>query len=301
MVIYYGNDLDQINNQDLKCNNPLKIDYLDDVSSIYDELNQISLFNQPDAVFIYNAIFLLDEDQKSSALINYLTNYEIEVYCFIKNDKLDNFNPSIKNKKIKTIKKTQINAFNKAKEVMAICDELKVKTDDYQTYNYLVDCLPDNYLMIKNELNKLLIYSEGKLITKKDIDEILIDNGESNIFSLINYLLQNNIDICINLYENLINLKHQPIEMIQIMATQLFKIKLFKKAITTSSNLDATIKELRITPYQAKQLSYVYKIPLSKIEKIEDAFFDLDCNIKKGLVDPYQGLKYLISSVNLIK
>ncbi len=301
MVIYYGNDLEQINHQELKCNNPLKINYLDDISSIYDELNQLSLFNQQDAIFIYDSTFLLDKDEKVSELINFLANYHIEVYCFVKNDKLDNFNQTVKNKKIKTIKKAQINPYNKTKEVKIICDELNIKTDSYQTYNYLVDSLPENYLMIKNELNKLLIYSEGKLITKKYIDEILIKNSESNIFLLINYLLQNNINVSLDLYENLINLKYQPIEIIQIMATQLFKIKLFKKATITSCNLDAELKELKITPYQVKQLSYVNKLNLSKIEQIENAFFDLDCNIKKGLIDPYQGLKYLISSINLIK
>lgn len=299
MVIYFGNDLDQINDQVLGLKDSKRIAFNGDISFVLDEINQSSLFNNPKFVVISDAIFLLDESEQASNLIDQLNKAESEVICLVKNDKLDKFNPLIKKLKIKIIKKNKINDFNKTDEIKKLCAEEGIKFDSQQTFQKFVDHLANNYLFAKSEINKIKIYCGDSPITSQNIDEIMLDNFEGNIFLLNTYILTNQLNKSLDLYNKLISLKHQPIEIIQIISTQIFKVKLYKMALIQNLPFSQINVDLQITPFQARQMNYINHVSIQKINLILDKLFELDTNIKKGLVDPNQSFKFFLASINL--
>ncbi|MDE6477510.1 MAG: hypothetical protein K2L48_05040, partial [Mycoplasmoidaceae bacterium] len=291
MVIYFGNDLDQINDQVLGLKDSKRITFNGDISFVLDEINQSSLFFEPKNIVISEAEFLLDKSEESSKLIEELNNNESEVICLVKNDKIDKFNPLVKKLKIKLIKKNKFNDFNKVNEIKKICAEQNIKFDSQQTFQKFVDHLANNYLFAKSEINKIKIYCGDNLVTSKNIDEIMLDNFEGNIFLLNTYILTNQLNKSLNLFNKLISLKHQPIEIIQVIATQIHKVKLYKLALIQKLSFSQINTDLQITPFQAKQMNYVNYISIEKINLILDKLFELDISIKKGLVDQNQSFK----------
>lgn len=301
MVIYYGNDLEQINSLFLNNKDCMKLYFNGEISYIFDEINQTSLFGSPKEIVIYDADFLLDKSEQASDLINDLNSIDSQVTCLVKNDKLEKFNPIIKKLKIKTIKKNKINDFNKTDEIRKISLEQNLQFDSQDTFNKFIDHLSCNYLFVKSEIEKIKLYCGNKKVTSKDIEDIMLDNFEGNIFLLNNYLLTNQLEKSLSLYKKLINLKHQPIEIIQIISAQVFKIKLYKKALLQNLPFSQIASDLQITSFQVKQMHYVNSVSLVKIELILERLYELDLNIKKGLVDPHQSFKLFLASINLEK
>ncbi len=299
MVIYFGNDLDQINDEVLGLKDSKKIVFDGDFSSIFDEINQSSLFGQPKNIIITDADFLLDKSEEASELIDTLNKNDSEVFCLVKNDKLDKFNPIVKKLKIKLIKKNKITDFNKFDEIKKICLEENINFDSQKTFEKFVDHLANNYLFVKSEIEKIKIYCGDRKVTEKDIEEIMLDNFEGNIFLLNTYILRNQLKESLNLYNKLISLKHQPVEIIQIISSQIFKVKLYKEALNQNLPFTQINSNLQITPFQARQMAYVKDISLGKINFILDKLFELDTNIKMGLVDPNQSFKFFLAFINL--
>ncbi len=298
MVVYFGNDLSQINDEILNLKNIKKINYCGDNNLVFDDLSQLTLFGSYENVVISDADFLLKQSKENEKLINFLINFDIPVFCTVKSDKIDNFCSTVaNNKQVKLIKKTILNAYNKSDEIKKMCQELEIKFDSNITFNILIQSLPNNFLLIKSELNKLKLYVQDSAVTKNDLSDILIENLDSNIFQLVNYLLTNNVKSSLALYKKLINSKHQPIEIIQIMSTQLMKFKFLKMALSQGSKANEISSDLGISPYQLRQMSFINKISIEKLNRILNQLFELDCNIKKGILDPFQSLEfYLVSS-----
>lgn len=298
MVVYFGNDLSQINDEILNLKNIKKINYCGDNNLVFDDLSQLTLFGSYENVVISDADFLLKQSKENEKLINFLINFDIPVFCTVKSDKIDNFCSTVaNNKQVKLIKKTILNAYNKSDEIKKMCQELEIKFDSNITFNILIQSLPNNFLLIKSELNKLKLYVQDSAVTKNDLSDILIENLDSNIFQLVNYLLTNNVKSSLALYKKLINSKHQPIEIIQIMSTQLMKFKFLKMALSQGSKANEISSDLGISPYQLRQMSFINKISIEKLNRILNQLFELDCNIKKEILDPFQSLEfYLVSS-----
>jgi DNA polymerase-3 subunit delta len=215
------------------------------------------------------------------------------IYCVVFTKK-NTFNVHAKKMNVKKISK--FSATNKQALINIILKKNHVSFANKKDQEYFEANIPNNPFMVESEMNKLLLIANNGLIDKTAITELINDLTEGNVFKLTNYLLLNDKDALISLYDNLIIMKYQPVELIQIMATQLFNLKLLKIALDKHYSQATIESELKINRFvQFSNYELLKKTSLSRINQTIDALSLLDYNIKHGLVNPYQGLKLMLA------
>ncbi|MDR0674782.1 MAG: hypothetical protein LBF36_00715 [Mycoplasmataceae bacterium] len=260
---------------------------------IIDCVYQIDLFNNEQVFVIHNATFLINSEIQDMELTQKLMHASNELYLIVIGKK-DSFNKYAKGVDIKKISK-----FNNASKQALINNLLKsqnVRFDSNATQQEFENLTSNDPFMMENEINKLILISQNKIITKNMLDNAINDSTELNIFKLIKYLLINDKKSLIKLYDNLIVLKYQPIELIQVMSSQLFNLKLLKQAMMQHYSQTEIESQLKITKFmQFANYDILNKITIDKLNLTINELASLDYNIKHSLINPYLGLKLMLS------
>jgi DNA polymerase-3 subunit delta len=145
------------------------------------------------------------------------------------------------------------------------------------------------------ELEKLANYDLNPSI---EAIKLLIKPAlEDNVFELSNALLQENIKKALMIFQDLKNVKEEPIYLINLLGKQ---FQLFSKIqYLARQNLDTfqISKALKVHEYRVKVLlDQQKKFPIARLESIIVALANLDVSIKKGQIDRYFGLEYFITN-----
>ncbi len=210
-----------------------------ELSKVIEDLDTYNLFENKKVIIGNNAYFLStskkeknDVEQSTNELELYLKNQSDNILILI-TDKLDG------KKNIVKLLKSNAEIIDSEININTIIkDKLKdFKMDNY-TINYLIEyCGNDNEKII-NELDKLMLYKfDDKIITKEDIELIVIKSLTDNIFDLINSITKRNkkksYDIYIDLTRN-----GTDINMIIAMLEEQYRIMYNGRILLNENNND---------------------------------------------------------------
>lgn len=151
-------------------------------------------------------------------------------------------------------------------------------------------------LRIHSELKKISFYVEDKKeITLEDIDLLVCEVLESNIFNLINSILDRKISDALKIYHQLLIINEEPIVFSSILGKSfhnLYIIKQYQKQSFTEYQLRNILK---IHPYQLKIL---YRLANQTSEdmiiKNIHNLHKYDVMVKSGRIDKYLGFEMII-------
>lgn len=108
--------------------------------------------------------------------------------------------------------------------------------------------------MIKNELDKLMAYTEGRdVIRTEDVEHVCITQTTNRIFEMINAVAEGNQKKALELYEDLLSLKEPPMRILFLIAkqfNQLYQLKLLAKEGLPSAEI---AKQAGIVPFAMKK------------------------------------------------
>ena len=116
--------------------------------------------------------------------------------------------------------------------------------------------------MIKNELDKLAAYTEGRdVITAEDVEEVCVTQTTNRIFDMVNAIAEGNQKKALELYEDLLSLKEPPMRILFLIArqfNQLYQVKLLTKEGLPSAEIakQAGIVPFAMKKYQAQAKSF---------------------------------------------
>ena len=116
--------------------------------------------------------------------------------------------------------------------------------------------------MIKNELDKLVAYTEGRdVISTADVEAVCITQTTNKIFEMVNAIAEGNQKKALELYEDLLSLKEPPMRILFLIArqfNQLYQVKLLGKEGLPSSEIakQAGIVPFAVKKYQAQAKSF---------------------------------------------
>lgn len=116
--------------------------------------------------------------------------------------------------------------------------------------------------LIKNELDKLIAYTEGReVITSEDVEQVCITRTTNQIFEMINAIAEGNQKKALELYEDLLALKEPPMRILFLIArqfNQLYQVKLLEREGQPSSEIakQAGIVPFAVKKYQARAKSF---------------------------------------------
>ena len=230
-------------------------------------------------------------------LENYLKNNSDTIIIFINNnEKID----SVK-KIVKLIKeKGVIKEFNPLKNINST---VKSMFDDYKisdsSINLLINRVGNSLELIYQEVEKLKIYKiDDKTITNKDIEDVVAENINIDIFKFVDDIINKNKKSAIKTYKELIKLNEEPIKIIALLASK-FRLmyqanKLAKKGYTEES-ISEILKVHKYPVHLAILSGYKYS-PEILLKYLND-LADLDIGIKTGEKDKELALELFILSL----
>ena len=311
--LFYGNDTAVLNKEIDNLKNKLSvtedsvINYdIDNVNNIIDEALTMSMFSPNKFILIDSTSFLSEKKEIPNIkdLEDYFIHYNEDSYLiFISNkDTIDS-----RKRLVKLISSNGI-----IKKVEATTDYLNkyvndyLRTKEYQITNlditYFLNRVGTNINNITNELDKLMLYKiKEKKITKEDITKLVEENIDNPIYDLVGYILKNENEKALKLYNNFTKNGMDAVGLIPIIASQirlLFQVKRLYNEGKTNDEI-AKILEFR-NVYRVKYLlSDSYYYTEKDLLKYLLHLADMDKNIKLGLVDGKIALELFIAGKDM--
>ena len=156
--------------------------------------------------------------------------------------------------------------------------------------------LNDNLFIITSELDKLFIYKDNSKIEIDDVDICTSKVINTNIFDLINSMVNKDIDKSLDLYDDLLLINEEEIKLIVTLSNQfrlIYQVKCMFKSGYSETDI---VRKLDVHPYRIKLANNVnidLKDCLNYLKKLSV----LDEEIKTGKVDKKAGFEKFILSL----
>ena len=274
---------------------------LNSLNEILDDANTVSLFSNNKLIIVDNAYIFSRVINKKidniESLENYLKNNSDTIIIFINNnEKID----SVK-KIVKLIKENGVvKEFNPLKNINTT---VKNMFDDYKisdnSINLLINRVGNNLELIYQEVEKLKIYKiNDKIITNQDIEDIIIENIDIDIFKFIDDIINKNKKEAIKTYRELIKLNEEPIKIIALLASKfrlMYQASLLAKKGYTEDNISEILKVHKYPVHLAILSGYKYNPNI--LLKYLNELANLDIGIKTGEKDKELALELFILSL----
>ncbi len=175
-------------------------------------------------------------------------------------------------------------------------DGYEIKKEDIE---YLFLKVNKSYARLFNELEKLKLYKlNDKKIKEEDINLLVSDDIDSNIFEVTNYLLEDDKENLIKVYNNLLlkNIKHT--QIMSLIFKRLYQLSICKILKNKKRGNDYIQSYLQVSQGQLYYLlNDLKKINSQRLDEMIIALARVDHMIKSGQVDPNYALElFLIRS-----
>lgn len=259
---------------------------LNNISDALEDALMGSLFSSSKLIICTNAYFLTgtkcEIEHKIDDLLKYLTIESDNILVIaVNSDTLDNRKKIVKElNKFKVVKCDKLKPNELNKFVKEYCKNNNYKINE-DAVNLVLERLNDNLYIITSELDKMFLYKEDNVITKSDVKEVISRVINTNIFDLINAIVEKNIDKALFVYDDLMLMNEEEIKLIVTLANQ-FRLIYQVKSMFKSGYSEADIsKSLGVHPYRIKLANSV-NISMDNVVKILRDLALLDENIKTG-------------------
>lgn len=273
------------------------------IREIIDSSNTLSLFADKKILIIDNSFIFTGStkkiDEKDILLLdNYLDNINDNTIIIFKvnNEKLDS------RKKIVTkIKKVaKIIEFNKLLDINSKIKELfEPYKIDNNVIKYFIDRVGTDMELISKEIEKIKTYKDqDKNINENDITNLTNKNINTDIFYLLDNILNNNKEKAIESYNEMIKIGEEPIKILVMLANQfrlIYQVKELSKKGYREYDIMDILDQKQFTIKKAVERISKYKD--TELLKYINDLTELDINIKSGLIDKNIGLELFILNI----
>ncbi|MGB9977331.1 DNA polymerase III subunit delta [Thermovenabulum sp.] len=268
-------------------------------SDIIDSCLVVPFMSEKRVVLVKNASFL--SDSKSSKkigeekLANFIEKDFPEYACLIltceKVDKRKKIYRTIE--KIGFIKEYKIN--NQKEKIQWIKKRaiLYNKNLDETAAAYLAYYTGDLY-QTENEIKKIVFsFDENKVIKAEEIEEIISKNDETNIFELIDCIMENKKNLALSKLTELFKKGEKGILVLHMISKHLINLFCIKIA---GEEVEKIGEKLGLHPFVFKKLkNQANNFSIEKLKYALNLCEQLDFEIKKGRIDDKMGLEIFIS------
>lgn len=148
---------------------------------------------------------------------------------------------------------------------------------------YLLEVVGENQIMIENELNKIFIYEpDHKNIGIKDLDILITNNVQSNIFNMLDSMFSDHGKM-LKALENLFKLKEPEIKIVFMIIREL-RIILRTKWFLREKYSEAKIASALDIPFYfvEKKVELSKRMSFEEIFKNLKLFYEVEEKIKSG-------------------
>ena len=294
--------------------NYIKLDGL--TTTIDDIMNAgetLPFMGEKKVVLVYRANFLKDKsDSSGTKLFNDIKKYLKDVpehtvllMYYLFSDKRET--PK-KNKKLMSLDKlTTIVHFDKLKrdryynKVESIFRE-KGKNIGKVELRFFCERVQNNFNIIKREIDKLIDYTNGRNITKEDIEKLIPANSEDDIFDLVDLISQRKIEKAIDLMDELLFKADQHMLIVTAIENQFKKLFNIKIGMMNGKKVNDFVAELHVPQFVCENLMNLSsKFSLKQLEGLVKLCVKTEGRLKSSSVDKTMELELMLVNTLMIK
>lgn len=271
------------------------------IKEIIEDAVTISLFSSNKLIIVDNSIIFSRTSKKIDdieLLEEYLKeeNKYTNIIFIDRNEKIDNAKKIVKLIKEKGIIKEFNPLKNISNTVKEMFDNYKI---DIDTINFLIDRVGNDLELIYNEVEKLKIYKiDEKIITKKDIEDLVSENINIDIFKFVDDIINKNKKESLKTYKELLKINKEPISIVALLASKfrlMYQATRLSKKGYTEENISEILNMHKYPVHLAIISGYKYNPEI--LLKYLNELADLDIGMKTGTKDKELALELFILSL----
>ena len=271
------------------------------IEQIIEDANTISMFAEKKVIIVNNPSFLFSQslsDEQLAAFEQYLHDSSVftTLIFYVETNEQNSIDQRKKIFKmlVKECRTIHIGSLNTDEFRKVVINDLNINkiAIDKDAIEELIARLPIDIANWKTELSKIQLY--GKNINKDDIRFLIARSLDDNVFIMVNAVMHHNLKLAIEAWRDLAIMKHDPIELIAILASQfrfmyqcsILAHKYDNKQI--ADILNAKVARVNITMNNSRNVS------TSQIMALLAKLADLDQKIKMGIIDKQLGFELFL-------
>lgn len=267
------------------------------IQDIVFEADQTSLTGERKAIIVYHPYFLstsktkekIESLQDYKVLMEYLEspNTFTDLIFVLEADKLNERSEIVKLLKVKAkvIEAKEITKEEWPRFIQQYFQKLNVSIDPDATSELALRVEGDAMRFV-NEAKKLALYTDH--ITYDDIQTMIARPLEENAFLIYDCLLKKDKSKAISIYRDLLVEGSEPVQLVGMLANQFRLLSEVSYLSTQYSSNNEIARLLGVHEYRVKlSRDHLRRITYKKILKKIDELYQLDLDIKSGVVDRF--------------
>ena len=268
------------------------------------EAGYFSMFEEEKFIIVRNANFFgsgkLNEKEADSLLKYFENPNSLSNIIFICSEKIDSrkkITKALKEKyemiTIPTLKYYEIE--NRVEKYFGK-EGYKIDKD---TVKYIVANSLNNYDLVMNEVEKIILYyNHPSYIKKSDVENIVSKSMNTNNFLFVDAIIDGDLEKSLALLKDLKTMKVEPTILISLIAGDIRIMLNIKKLLEENKREYEILNELKLMDWQLEK--YLKKAFPYKIKELEEwlvKLTELDLKIKSGKLEKYDALELFILDI----
>ena len=283
---------------------------LDGLTTTFNDIENacetMPFFGDKKVVVVYRANFLKEKPDKDGAKVysevaKYIKNlpeYTILIMYYLFNDKRDT--PK-KNKKLLTLEKSvkvvHCDKLKKDRYYKKIEDLFKAKGRNIGKIQlrYFADRVQNNFDIIKREIDKLDNYATGREIVKEDIDKLIQNKNEDDIFDLVEYISIRKVEKALDLLDELLFKSDQHMLIISAIENHFKRLYDIKIYVAKGKRADFFMSKYRLPQFVCEKLmQQSAKFNSKQLQKFIKICVNTEVKLKSSTVDKQTEMELML-------
>ena len=268
------------------------------------EAGYFSMFEEEKFIIVRNANFFgsgkLNEKEADSLLKYFENPNSLSNIIFICSEKIDSRKKITKALKEKyemiTIPTLKYYEIESRVEKYFGKEGYKIDKD---TVKYIVANSLNNYDLVMNEVEKIILYyNHPSYIKKSDVENIVSKSMNTNNFLFVDAIIDGDLEKSLALLKDLKTMKVEPTILISLIARDIRIMLNIKKLLEENKREYEILNELKLMDWQLEK--YLKKAFPYKIKELEEwlvKLTKLDLKIKSGKLEKYDALELFILDI----
>ncbi len=290
---------------------------LDGLETSFEEIENacetLPFFGDKKVVVVYRANFLKEKPDKDGVktyteILKYIKDlppHTILIMYYLFNDKRDT--PK-KNKKLgvldKYVKVVHCDKLKKDKYYKKVEDLFKDKGRPIGKIQlrYFADKVQNNFDIIKREVDKLDCYAFGREITKEDIDKLIQNKSEDDIFDLVEYISIRKIEQALDLLDELLFKADQHMLIVSSIGNHFRRLYEFRVYLSQGKKLDFFMSKYKLPQFVCEKLAnQASKFSIKQLNELIKICVDTELKLKSSASEKQMEMELMLFKKFMVK
>ena len=290
---------------------------LDGLTTTFEDIENacetLPFFGEKKVVVVYRANFLKEKPDKDGAktyteILKYikdLPSHTVLIMYYLFNDKRDT--PK-KNKKLTTLDKyvkvVHCDKLKKDRYYKKVEDLFKEKgrTIGKVQLRYFADKVQNNFDIIKREVDKLDCYTIGREITKEDIDKLIQNKSEDDIFDLVEYISIRKVEKALDLLDELLFKADQHMLIISSIGNHFRRLYEIKVYLTQGKRIDFFMSKYRLPQFVCEKLmNQAAKFTVKQLSELIRVCVETELKLKSSASEKQMEMELMLFKTFMVK